>query len=196
MAGLYLPLDVDYFDDEQFIEAGPMAELLYIRGNCFIKRKMLDGKIKRAHLSIIGRGIPNVAKHAQRLVEVGRWRATSEGWTVPAYLKRNPSKAEVEAGQELAREAGVRGNHERWHVGPEGKPSPKCPLCRREAIGSPDRGANRVGSPMTKTETEPKTETDTETSESTQHAYVGSDERRDVGKVLKGMFSTVEEAAS
>lgn len=135
MSGLFLPLDVEYASDDEFIEAGPLAELLYIRAACFIKRKSLDGRLKRSQLSVVAGNIPQPAKHAAQLVEVGLWVDEGDSWYVPAYLKRNPTKADIEVGKAIQREAGERGNHERWHTGPDGKPSGKCRLCRLERVG-------------------------------------------------------------
>ena len=153
MTGLFIQLDVEYPSDDEFIEAGPMAELLYIRALCFIKRKATDGVVKKSQLNVIATGIPSASKHVGKLLDVGLFVTHADGWFVPAYLKRNPSKADIAAGRELSKEAGIRGNHERWHVGEDGKPSAKCPLCReqkkKESIGVPDRGASRVGSPYT-----------------------------------------------
>jgi hypothetical protein len=134
VTGLFLPLDVEYASDVEFIEAGPMAELLYIRVACFIKRKSLDGRLKRSQLTVAAGNIPQPAKHAAQLVEVGLWVDEGDSWYVPAYLKRNPTKADITAVRDMQKEAGERGNHERWHTGPEGKPSPKCRLCRLERV--------------------------------------------------------------
>ena len=46
MSGLFVPLDVEYDSDDKMIEAGPMAELLYVRGMAFAKRTGSDGNIR------------------------------------------------------------------------------------------------------------------------------------------------------
>lgn len=177
---IFVPLDVEYDTDDKIIEAGPLAELLYVRGLAFCKRKLNDGKIKRSQLSVIAARIPNANKHAATLVEVGLWRATQTGWSVVAWSKRNRSRADVEAQRELASEAGIRGNHDRWHVGPEGKPSPKCPLCRKERIGLPDRVRSGAASPESESEseseTEPKPEPEPETRENCQSSSNNSNQ--------------------
>lgn len=146
MSGLFVPLDVEYPSDDEFIEAGYVAELLYIRALCFAKRKQTDGSITRSQLPSVALGIPAAKKHAQKLVDVGLWTTTDDGWNIPAYLKRNPSKEEIETTKALAKEAGERGNHERWHIGEDGKPSSKCRLCRADRIGK--TSGNPIGSPM------------------------------------------------
>ena len=51
MSGLFVPLDVDYADDPKIIEAGPLAELLFVRGLAFCKQQLSDGHIARSQLS-------------------------------------------------------------------------------------------------------------------------------------------------
>lgn len=156
---LYVQLDVNYYHDDEFLQAGALGELLYIRSLCWCKANKTDGKIARAQLALFAHGIPK--RCAQLLVDQKLWVETKNGWTVPAYLKRNKSKAEIETASELAREAGVRGAHERWHIPPEGSPSSKCPLCVGERMGSPHRGANGVAYPTPETETTPETKPET-----------------------------------
>lgn len=153
MSGLFIALDVEYDSDDKIIEAGPLAELLYVRSLTFAKRKLNDGRLKVSQLSVVGARIPNAAKHAARLVEVGLWAATDDGWIIVAWSKRNRSSTDVQVQREIASEAGERGNHERWHLGPDGKPSPKCRLCRETRIGLPDRHPIGSSSP----ESEPLT---------------------------------------
>lgn len=128
MSGLYVPLDVEYDSDDGFLVAGPMAELLYVRGMAFCKRTGSDGVISRSQLAIVGHGIPALAKHAQKLVDVDKWTITATGWHVRAWLKRNKAAAEISAEKEMRRAASALANHERWHVG-EGKSSVRCPHC-------------------------------------------------------------------
>lgn len=165
MAGLFIQLDVEYASDDEVIDAGPMAELLFIRGLCFIKRKALDGHIKRNQLANVAGNIPSASKHALALVRAGLWQSTKDGWYCPSYLKRNPSKATLDDQKQAAREFGIQGNHDRWHVGPEGKPSGKCPLCRANRIGSASPPPIRDGSPYTETDPDsyPDPHTDSQT---------------------------------
>lgn len=160
MSGLYIKLDVEYASDEEFIDAGPMAELLYLRALCFIKRKNLDGFLKTSQLLVVASGIPTPNRYAQKLVEVGLFTAVDGGYHIPAFLKRNMSRAEIEASKDLAREAGERGAHERWHVA-EGKPNAKCRFCVADrvngvAIGVPHGGANGVAYLEEEPEPEPE----------------------------------------
>jgi hypothetical protein len=123
---LYVPLDVGFADDDKLIIAGPMAELLYLRSLAFVKRAETNGHIRPVHLPIISARIPRPRLQVDRLLEVGAWCANGDGWYIAAWLKRNLPAEEI---TKARREAGVIGNHYRWHVSEHGKPSPTCPLC-------------------------------------------------------------------
>jgi hypothetical protein len=103
---LHVQLDVDYYDDPKIIDAGEKAELLYLRGLAFCKKNwradgfITDGQLVRS----VAPGLTSVQARAKRLVEVGLWvRDTDDlfgngkGYRVVAWLKRNPSAAEIEA---------------------------------------------------------------------------------------------------
>jgi hypothetical protein len=130
MSGLYVPLDVEFASDDKIMRAGPLAELLYVRGLAFCKRTMSDGVITREQLAIVARGIGKPYWQAARLVEEGLWNATGSGWEVVTFLRRNKSKLAIETDREVRRNAAQKANHDRWHVGDQGKPSTSCPLCR------------------------------------------------------------------
>lgn len=131
MVGLHVQLDVEYASDDKLIEAGPMAELLYVRGLCFAKRTLTDGRISHGQLSAVAIGIPSPTKHARRLVDVGAWRATTTGYQIVSWLKRNKSAATVRAEAERKTKDSIAKNHKRWHID-ESKTSPTCPLCYPE----------------------------------------------------------------
>lgn len=165
MAGMiYVQLDADYDSDDRLLEAGPLAELLYVRGLAFAKRTLSDGHITRAQLAIVGRAIPTVRKHAQRLVDTGAWKETATGYEISAWKKRNKSAAEVAATGAQRQAAAIRANHDRWHT--QGRRSSTCPLCPSD-IGS---GSGSVtGSVAESTETETESETETETTVGSSH---------------------------
>jgi hypothetical protein len=148
MSGLYVALDVEYDSDDKMILAGPMAELLYVRGLAFCKRTMSNGNISRAQLAVVGRGIPSASRHAATLVEVGAWVITSQGWHVAAWLKRNKSAEEIRGDREAKKAASSLANHRRWHTGPDGKASQTCPHC----APSPDPTSDPTSDPKPKPE--------------------------------------------
>lgn len=116
--GLYVPLDVNYRDDPKIIGAGPDAELVYLRSLVLAKRLTdRDGHIHRAHLLglcgdfdniIHGEDVPDDI--AKALIDAGLWVEDGDGWRITAWLKHNPSAAEIEEsrGAEASRKAAWR----------------------------------------------------------------------------------------
>ena len=165
---LFVKLNAEYNTDDEFIEVGPMAELLYIRALAFCKRKMLDGTISTGQLISVALGIPAPAKHAASLVRVGLWEATADGWTVTGWAKWNKSAAEITDEQESRRRASMEANHAQHHVGPGKKKSPKCELCRAEHApkSAPKSETTRTRGRLQEPEPEPEPEPETPSSSS------------------------------
>jgi hypothetical protein len=131
MAGLFIPLDVNYADDSKIIDAGPLAELLFVRSLAFAKRSGSDGHISTGQLSTIAARIPQRQRHTQRLLEVGLWEQNGAGLLIRAWAKRNPPAAVI---AEQKSTAGIIGNHRRWHLGSDGTPNPGCEICVAEHL--------------------------------------------------------------
>ena len=95
---LYVPLDVDYLDDEKFDKLSPEAELLYLRSLCLCKRRASDGHIAAGQLRRLSDRLEYDPEDlASELVAVRLWHeAEGGGWVVSAYLKHNPSQADIE----------------------------------------------------------------------------------------------------
>lgn len=106
--GSYAPLSAHYYKDDAIAEAGPMAELLYIRGLAFCADVLSDGFISTTQLArFVGVGIPNARKYAERLVLVGLWEkaqpdllgSEGDGYVVRAWAKWNLTKAQIQEKQ-------------------------------------------------------------------------------------------------
>lgn len=102
--GSYAPLSAHYYKDDNVAEAGPMAELLYVRGLAFCADVLSDGFISETQLvRFVGVGIPQPKKHAERLVLVGLWEKAEPGlfggegcgYVVRAWSKWNLTQAEI-----------------------------------------------------------------------------------------------------
>lgn len=129
MANLFVPLDVNYADDDKIVAAGPMGELLYVRSLAFAKRDRHDGLIRDGQFPIVAARIPRARLLAERLYGVGLWERNGSGLYISAWLKRNPPADEL-AG------AGAVGAHKRWHL-KRGQPNPECDLCIAEELIEP-----------------------------------------------------------
>ena len=126
MPGLYVPLDVNYFEDAKIIQVGPLAELLYIRGLAFCKRSGQDGAFSSRQRRIFAASIPRVNVHTAALVRVQLWESTDDGWYITGWLNHNTPTGEIRTAR---RNAGILGNHKRWHLPPDGTPSSDCKYC-------------------------------------------------------------------
>lgn len=98
MAELYVPLDVNAPDDPKVIAAGDMAELVFYRSLCLAKRLQSDGKIASSQVRRLG-GDSDVAA---ALVQAGLWAVEEGGYLIISFLKRNPSRATVDADRRAA----------------------------------------------------------------------------------------------
>lgn len=101
-------LDDAYSDHPKIALAGVMAELLDIRAILYACRFETDGLIPRAVLPIVGRGIPRTAAQAKKLVDVGRWVETVDGWEICDFLEYNPSRASNDVARAERHDAKVR----------------------------------------------------------------------------------------
>jgi hypothetical protein len=164
---LHIPLYVEYADDEKLEGVSRLARLLYIDACCKSKKLLSDGFISDVQVEKLCHpdSPAKARRQAGELVASGAWIRDEgrKGYVIPAYLKRNPSRAEILRKKDEAAEAGVRGNHERWH---KDRIEPSCPLCPSsdpppDDIGSGsgdpmevDRPPDRVLSPESESESE------------------------------------------
>lgn len=171
MDELFIPLDVDYADSRKMaqlarfgVDARPARDL-FVQMVCYCKRKKTDGKVP---VEMVGKlAYPDPLDVAERqvkmLAEVELIEPDGDAyWTIPSYLQRNPSRADIDARRqhlaEVGSESGSWGNHKRWHLD-RGRSVPACPHCS----GAPDRvasGSHRVD-PNRSNRTETETETET-----------------------------------
>jgi hypothetical protein len=127
MPGLYVPLDVNYFDDDKILTVPPMAELLYVRGLAFAKRARTNGLLAGRQLGVFGARIDHAKRYAGLLVGCGLWQQVDDGWYITAWLRRNGAVDDV---TEIRADAGAMGAHIRWHV-KRRRPDPNCEHCRQ-----------------------------------------------------------------
>jgi hypothetical protein len=121
----FVPLDVNYAHDRAIRAAGPLAELLFIRGMAYSRGKRTNGMLPDYDLPVFGVGIPALTKHAKALVREALWVEVDGGWAIRSWEKWNPDQER----HEKQSEGGTRGNHTKWHTGPKGRFSDQCPLC-------------------------------------------------------------------
>lgn len=94
--GQYAPLAVRYYDDDDVVDAGEAAELLFVRGLAFCAGRTSDGYISDQQVvRSVGVGMPDAMQRAEVLVRVGLWERVDGGYQVRSWLKWNKSAEEL-----------------------------------------------------------------------------------------------------
>lgn len=114
---IHLQLAVSYGEDPKiralarFGRDARACRDLYVQMICYCKRNLTDGFVPAEELGVLV--YPDSPKagerDAARLIEVGLAQTAIGGYMIPGFLKRNKSKAEVDAVSEAKKEAGKRG---------------------------------------------------------------------------------------
>lgn len=104
----WVKLEDSFFGHPKAIAAGPLARELNFAAWCWSASNLTDGCIP-AHV------VPYLAAHAGvkqalagRLVEVGLWDVTEDGFLIHDYLHYQPTRVEVEEDRRKRHEAKVR----------------------------------------------------------------------------------------
>lgn len=94
--GSFAPLSAQAWTDDALAEAGEAAELLFYRALSFSAYVLRDGVITDSQLSrMVGHGMRDAKKRADRLCAVGLWVREDGGYRVRTWLKWNRSKTEI-----------------------------------------------------------------------------------------------------
>lgn len=101
--GEFVPLSVDLAADPAILEAGPDAELLYIRALQYAKRQRTDGLVPKPALPRLTLGLRRPTTLPKRLADAGLWEVVEGGWRIRSWLRWNLSLEEQEARREQNR---------------------------------------------------------------------------------------------
>ena len=93
---IYLPLDVEFFDNEKVLRAGERAGWLYLSMCCRAKRLLSDGVLSEHQIDRLH--VPGWRKRLATLVDVGLVVPTDDGrFLIIGWLEKNLSAAQVES---------------------------------------------------------------------------------------------------
>jgi hypothetical protein len=116
-SGLFIKLDVAFYEDAAILEVSDAAELLFVRAICLAKRIGSDGYLSLKQLGRIAPdigtdigtdiGSDSVTDIASELVDVGLLIRTSKGFQIASFLKHNSTMKTVQS----QRQGGEYGNH-------------------------------------------------------------------------------------
>lgn len=101
--GAYAKLSATYYDDDAILEAGPHAELLWVRYLAFTALVPTDGYVTDRQMRVrVGRGLRDVPGRLRSLVEVGLLVAVDDGYVSRSWQKWNRSAEQI--GRHLAKD--------------------------------------------------------------------------------------------
>jgi hypothetical protein len=83
--GRWIRLSAGYRLDPRIVRAGPLAELVYVRGLTFAREQGSDGHIAREQYRQLCQGLGRVsaAGALESLLREGLWEECADGWRVP-----------------------------------------------------------------------------------------------------------------
>lgn len=94
--GSYAPLKAQYYLDDAILEAGPDAELLWVRILSFLASVRSDGRITDRQLKSVGFGLRNVKRRIEKLQEVGLLLQDGDSYEARSWHKWNRSSQEID----------------------------------------------------------------------------------------------------
>lgn len=100
------------------------ARALWVTSLSWCMDQLTDGHIPSAIVSALG----GTMRDARNLVTVGLWEQTETGFVFHDWADYQLDAASIRARREAESVGGLRGNHERWHVG-RGVSVEGCQFC-------------------------------------------------------------------
>jgi hypothetical protein len=129
---MWTKIDDKFPDHPKVVDAGPLAELLYVHGLCYANRYLTDGKIANRMANRMANDIAEgmqllygksfaAQELIDRLLRSDLWERTEDGYQVHDFHDCNPTAEEArekrEAVTHARKEAGKRGAAARWQNG-------------------------------------------------------------------------------
>ncbi len=107
---MYVPLDVNFPDNEKVVGCSMSALGLYVTALCVCKRLQNDGRLSRRLLRRYGD--EDVDLTITELVDAGLFTLDGDAIGIPAWLRHNQAPDEY-----MSSDKGARMAHSRWHEG-------------------------------------------------------------------------------
>ena len=131
-AGLYVPLQANFFADDRIVRCSRMAQLVYLQGLTIAKQCGTDGTLTFAQLERECGDIPDLQKCVNELTKLKLWRRksgrnTTVTFTIERWLKHNRSQEWIEKYRAARAEDGKRG----------GRPPGEPPIPPKGEKGNP-----------------------------------------------------------
>lgn len=100
----WVKLDDSFFDNATNRRLGPAGRDLFVAGLAYCAKGLTDGRIDKADLPLVLASAQAKKPTVTALVGAGRWLDRGDHYEVDQYLTYQPSKAQVTAEREAARE--------------------------------------------------------------------------------------------
>lgn len=103
----------DYLSNPKVLSLGPLPRLLDVSAIIYSARELRDGQLSRLDVQAVATlaRIPRWGAMASELVKAGRWEATAAGYAIHDYLSYQPSREQVLAERERARQRKAHGRN-------------------------------------------------------------------------------------
>ncbi|MDA8375086.1 MAG: hypothetical protein M0Z91_12720 [Actinomycetota bacterium] len=138
MNSLFVQLDVDYYHNDRVIQAGPEAELLYIRSLAWCKASVVDGTftVRQIRAFAPWEHADRIDDLTDRLVAAGLWVRDGETIIITGWRQRNKPVADLRKLADARARAGNLGAHRQWHRLADHKKPKDCRYCAEEVQDS------------------------------------------------------------
>jgi hypothetical protein len=164
----YVPLAVDFLDDDRIIESSQQARYVYMVGLTIAGKNERDGEVSLPQVQRACFDVDGLDALIEELVTRGLWQRRKDGRTfvIPSWLQWNRSAKEIEAIRQKNTDSGRKGGRRKPPVSePLSEPlseSVSEPLSESGAERQANRQANRQATDRQTDSTELKLQTDLE----------------------------------
>jgi hypothetical protein len=95
----------EFYRNPKMRAAGKNGRALYLAGLCYCASGLTDGHVAAIALPVLAAEaeVPGKAT-AAKLVDIGAWVPVNDGWCIPDYLDYNPTREQVQAERDAAKE--------------------------------------------------------------------------------------------
>lgn len=100
----WLKIDDNFAQHPKVAALADAAFRLHVSAMCYASRNLTDGFIPQSVLRMLAWKSSDPDNDAIELVQAGLWDTEPDGWRIHDYLEYNPSRDEIEADREAARE--------------------------------------------------------------------------------------------
>lgn len=137
----WVKIDDQFYDNSKVLAAGPHAVALHLAAMCWVGGQLSDGRIPRHVLPALTGKAQVPARTVDRLVTVGLWLSTDDGWEINDWLEWNPPAAQVRAERAAGKERAAKSRRTRGERAPNVQPGCADPSPSPSVPSEPHSGS-------------------------------------------------------